>query len=568
MFRSIAGMTALSVLPLAAQFTSLSTNNDGSLLFFTTPLSQTGVGQPNFGKVFVVDSTGVRPWLLRTRLVDGNATGNAYTTNAYNLVGVSAGDNSNVAVSSVIGCVGFSVTLCGSINRTDVYNANRESVFSGEGTTVLSRNGNWALVRKMPADLIPQIVIVDLARGQQYTTASLRTLNAVQSIADDGTAIVWRSAGLVILRPAAGTQTLSSSIFLTSETLVADSAVIDARATSVVWRDAAGIQLSPVTTPFSPIILDRNGTDPRISADGTVVLFRAKPQGEDDVQLFVIRADGSARRQVTDEPEGIQSAVLSGDGSISWAVTNRGRLLRVELRTGLVREFTGRVPAALPASFSPDSKFGAVAAQGQPFTIAASVTSTDAIEARLDGFKIPVLAIGDGQLTLQMPWDADSTRVHGLSLSGAAANPWEGASLAVFAPKYQPSFLRSADGFAVAATEKFDAVISDARPAHAGDIIHLFGTGFGPVTPAVATGSPASSVTLSRTDSPMSCVMHPNTNLDPAVAVTVLFAGLAPGTIGYYQVDLLLPKSLLAALYELSCQVSTSGLFAALLPVQ
>ncbi len=61
---------AISTLPALAQFSSLSTNTDGTTLFFTTPLGQTGLGQANQGKVFLADSAGIRPWLIRSRVCD------------------------------------------------------------------------------------------------------------------------------------------------------------------------------------------------------------------------------------------------------------------------------------------------------------------------------------------------------------------------------------------------------------------------------------------------------------------------------------------------------------------
>ena len=57
----------LAALPAMAQFESLSTTHDGSVLFFTSRLSQAGTNQPHYGKVFLVDSRGV-PLLVRERV--------------------------------------------------------------------------------------------------------------------------------------------------------------------------------------------------------------------------------------------------------------------------------------------------------------------------------------------------------------------------------------------------------------------------------------------------------------------------------------------------------------------
>src|SRR5258708_31068911 len=123
-------LMAWGVLPAAAQFASLSTTHDGSVLFFTTPLSQTGSGQPDYGKVFIVDGNGVRPLLVRNRdvyMFPPVIFLHAFTTNAYYLDNVStAGDISQLAIEGLGECSGLTAALCGTRNYTTVYNARGE----------------------------------------------------------------------------------------------------------------------------------------------------------------------------------------------------------------------------------------------------------------------------------------------------------------------------------------------------------------------------------------------------------------------------------------------------------
>jgi len=46
---------------------------------------------------------------------------------------------------------------------------------------------------------------------------------------------------------------------------------------------------------------------------------------------------------------------------------------------------------------------------------------------------------------------------------------------------------------------------------------------------------------------------------DPARTVEVLYAGLAPGTIGYYQVSLRLPEVLVSSVTVVTCALEVSG---------
>jgi uncharacterized protein (TIGR03437 family) len=71
----------------------------------------------------------------------------------------------------------------------------------------------------------------------------------------------------------------------------------------------------------------------------------------------------------------------------------------------------------------------------------------------------------------------------------------------------------------------------------AGEVVHLYATGLGAVTPPLATGAVTPSGTLYRANVPLTCSIGDQ----PA---EVLFAGLAPGTVGVNQVDIRVPAGL------------------------
>jgi len=90
--------------------------------------------------------------------------------------------------------------------------------------------------------------------------------------------------------------------------------------------------------------------------------------------------------------------------------------------------------------------------------------------------------------------------------------------------------------------QDFSGQITSGQPARAGEIIHLYGSGFGPVTPAVPAGVSAPVGALSWTVNPVTCG-----GLDASgntVPLKVLFAGVAPAMTGTYQLDVQLPSSL------------------------
>lgn len=82
------------------------------------------------------------------------------------------------------------------------------------------------------------------------------------------------------------------------------------------------------------------------------------------------------------------------------------------------------------------------------------------------------------------------------------------------------------------------SVVSNGRPAKPGDIVVLFGTGFGPTDPAVASGALTPDAARLR-ETPT--VTIGSTTL---AAADVLYAGLSPGSIsGLYQINVRVPAS-------------------------
>ena len=566
---------ASSVLPATAQFASLSTTHDGSVLFFATPLSQTGTDQPNHGKVFIVDTNGVKLLQSRNRDVFPNTSfvfpPTAYQTNFYDLVDVSAaGDLSQLAIAAVRECSGYTSGLCGSPDSSDLYNARGENILTVDGHLMVSRNGNWGLVTHDELyEISTHFTIVDLVSSKSYVgfPAIRGKLDwSQQGIADDGTAVIAASDRVLIFHPPGSVQTISNQ--------GGASAAIDARATTVVWRDASmGLRIAKLGLVPSLAVLDKNGYDPRITADGALILFRAPASVSGASQVFLIHSDGSGRRQVTQQPEGIGSAVLSGSGDIAWVVTNTGRLLQLELNSGRQREFIGPAPAVLDAPFTPGVQPGLLvtrAAAGQPLTVPASVSAGDSIEARMEELSVPVISVENGLITLQVPWEAELYRAYGIALYGRVDNGWAGAAGKVLVQQFQPRFLFAADGiYALAAHERFDGMVTEQQPAHPGEIVHLYGTGFGPVSPAIATGVPAPISPLSITVTPMICQVQSRDHPQAPAPATVMYTGLAPLTIGYYQLDLLLPSPLSAGAYGISCNIPGANQFgpSGLLPV-
>ncbi len=97
-----------------------------------------------------------------------------------------------------------------------------------------------------------------------------------------------------------------------------------------------------------------------------------------------------------------------------------------------------------------------------------------------------------------------------------------------------------------ASHQDFRGLVTNDDPARPGEIVHIYLTGLGPVTPAQPDGVPAPLDPLATTDAPVSVkVVSGIAQYDQNQwqIATVLFAGLVPGTVGLYQVDMAVPDT-------------------------
>jgi uncharacterized protein (TIGR03437 family) len=107
----------------------------------------------------------------------------------------------------------------------------------------------------------------------------------------------------------------------------------------------------------------------------------------------------------------------------------------------------------------------------------------------------------------------------------------------------QPAFFQWGD-YAVATRQDFSLAVKDGTfpgtttvPAAPGDVIILWGTGFGPTSPAAPAGMETPATTAYNTATPVSLTIGGK----PAL---VYGAALAPGYAGLYQVAIQVPAGL------------------------
>ncbi len=155
----------------------------------------------------------------------------------------------------------------------------------------------------------------------------------------------------------------------------------------------------------------------------------------------------------------------------------------------------------------------------------------------LDGVPIPLFFSSAGQVNAQIPFEMppNGTVLGTVRVDGIRSQPFE-VSVSPFSPAL---FSLSQDGLGPGAILHANgALVSAANAAQAGETVLLFGTGLGTVTTQPDTGQPASANPLSRT------INTPTVTIEGREA-PVEFSGLAPGFVGLYQVNVVIPSGLL-----------------------
>jgi uncharacterized protein (TIGR03437 family) len=195
-------------------------------------------------------------------------------------------------------------------------------------------------------------------------------------------------------------------------------------------------------------------------------------------------------------------------------------------------------PGMVLAVFGSNLAANEVAASDVPLP-----NNLDGTTVEVNGQAVPLFFVSGGQVNAQLPFGlsgAVQVRVRNASGVSAAAT----VTVLPTAPRF---FTKTADGQGepiVLHSADF-ALVTPARPGVAGEFLTLYLSGLGAVTPAVVAGQPGGDGgKLGPVNRVADGVVSLSVN---GKAVPVLFAGLAPGFVGLYQVNFQVPADIGAA---------------------
>src|ERR1700691_1814011 len=179
----------------------------------------------------------------------------------------------------------------------------------------------------------------------------------------------------------------------------------------------------------------------------------------------------------------------------------------------------------------------------------------------MNGIAVPLFFVSPLQINFPVPWELLSSPTAALTVTTAAGtSPSITVSLSAAAPGIftigttnsaaQGAIQIANTTTLVAPVGAVPGVVS--RPATTGDILTIYCSGLGAVTNMPVDGSAAGSSSLSYVQSPVSVTVG-------GQSAAPLFAGLAPGFVGLYQVNVQLPAGV-AAGNAVPVVVSTANL--------
>src|SRR5262249_52388164 len=101
-------------------------------------------------------------------------------------------------------------------------------------------------------------------------------------------------------------------------------------------------------------------SNPALTMDGSTIFFTDFDNGSQRTQLFAIGIEGSNRRRITHEANGVQIPIVSGDGRVAYAPGTP--LLRIEVASGAVTEIlpATRIGTTAYRVFQPPTDIAAV----------------------------------------------------------------------------------------------------------------------------------------------------------------------------------------------------------------
>ncbi len=555
-----------------AQFSGLATNSDGSRVYFATGLRQKNTTQSTFGKIFAVDSTGLKLFLSREAQIPTPPPPGTFPiplTNAYNLQAARISSDGKIFAAVGIEYCSGAGEFCTRAEPyvTTISAAGQDKDYPGD--LRLSGGGTWAFgVSGVAPTGIYTGYLVNVATGQQTAIGGVfgrfQVAASGRPVADDGTAVYSDFGTLVVVHGSETRHIPSGGTAGGNAGMAIRDAVIDRAGTTIVFADCAlpvcSLRLADSAGSGSSLLIG-DGFAPALSDDGKTLLYLSTRTGTPQIRIAHLNGGVTGDRQLGSEVGGVTLAALSGDGSTVYAVTKNGRLVKISVSTNSVQELIPRTAYVTSANSLAPGKLVAIAGGGLTdlsFNADSPLPeSLHGISVTIQGMKARILSVTpDAIMTVVPPdvtpsTDASLTSPVEITLASPSPSPFDDTQrFALNIAPFAPEFVTGAGNQLVAAHQDWSGLVTSDNPARPGEAIHAYGLGLGPTSPAVPYGSASpAEEPFARLATPFGC----NAGNAPSIPVEVFFQGLAPSLVAVYQFDFRVPLGTPNGVFVLNC---------------
>ena len=156
------------------------------------------------------------------------------------------------------------------------------------------------------------------------------------------------------------------------------------------------------------------------------------------------------------------------------------------------------------------------------------------MQVTLNGVPAPLLSVSPTSgISYQIPWE--------MPLGNTSLQVVRGPTPVEQTTQLAIQRVATADAVGAPVRADFSALVDPIHPAQPGEVVVLYLTGLGGVSPSVPNGSPGPASPLSVVSNPVAVVQSGGASQPMGEVLEILYQGLAPGLTGIYQVNVRLP---------------------------
>jgi uncharacterized protein (TIGR03437 family) len=507
--------------PLFAQFSQFAATDDGRQFYFTSSLPLAG-DPTSFGeaRIFRVAENGLEPFatsLLPATQSSGGATSPQVSGDGQT-VGLTRDGNGEL--------LGAGAAVL------------------GPGMLSMSRNARWAVltvttIAPPPANIFrTQSTIVNLATGERTVFNFSQPSGTINRIASDGTVVLPSSSG-----PSLWRQGQSTPITLPANSNIV---ALSDDAQVLLYEQVLNVPTSPQLRLVARNLLAETETLVVAQSYPNAVLSVRAMSNDGQWLLYLVQGTAFVANTINGQsiplrlPNGelASDGTLSGNGNLAFLETTAGNIVSMNAQTGAGAQTLVTAPSWVPNIGSvPEVLFPGSLVH---LTGANLPATADAFVGRLflDNIALPVVYTTAMEVAVQVPWELQAPgpsafRVD-LGNSPFRQNQW--VPINSMFPKFEPLAPGETSVLGFKAVRGDFSSLLTSQP-NSGDVIVVYATGLGPVNGPMITGQAAPVNSAIAIQGQFTCSFNPYGQ--PA---ETLFAGLAPGVLGIYQVNFRLPS--------------------------